>query len=88
MSPYGTKSQPGSSGLNGSRIAGLCVTASEAMVLPWKPCSNATNRSRPVASRASLIAPSFASAPEFEKKALCIPVRSTIRFASSAWPGT
>jgi hypothetical protein len=26
--------------------------------------------------------------PEFEKKAFCIPVRSTIRFASSACPGT
>ena len=87
-SPYSTKVLTIPSGSKGSRIAGLCVTASEPTVRPWNPWVNATNFFLPVLTRASLSAPSVASAPELEKKALCIPVISTSFFASSPWCGT
>ena len=87
-SPYSTKVLTMPRGSNGSRIAGLCVTAREPTVRPWNPCVNAMNFFRPVLTRASLRAPSVASAPELEKKALCIPVISTSFFARSPWCGT
>ena len=66
-SPYGTWVTPGRSGSNGSRYAGLWVSASAPVLRPWNAPSAATIRVRPV-RRASLTAASTASVPELAKK--------------------
>ncbi len=85
--PYSTKVVGRPRGSKGSRAAGLWVTASDPIVLPWNPWVNATNFRFFVLTLASLRAPSLASAPEFEKKAFLRPVISTIFFANSPWWG-
>jgi len=68
----------------------LPVTARVALVRPWKPVSRAMNSVRPVKARASLIAPSTASAPLLEKKVFCSAPGDTSasRAASSPTTGT
>ncbi len=57
---------PGTSGWNGSRMAGLPVSESDPIVRPWNALSSAMISVRPV-RRDSLIAASIASAPELPK---------------------
>ena len=61
---------PGTSGSNAARFAGWPVTESAPSVRPWNEPSSATISVLPVALRAHLIAASFASAPELQKKRL------------------
>ena len=66
MSPRGAKSTLAVA-LNGARIAGLSVADTAPDVRPWKARSKASTLARPVANDASLMAFSFASAPELHR---------------------
>ena len=69
-SPQATCRKPSGIGWNGSCFVGWPVAASVASVRPWKLPSALTTvwRPRPPCLRASLMAHSFASAPELVKK--------------------
>ena len=69
MSPHATWWKPSGIGWNGSCFVGWPVAASDASVRPWKLPSALTTtwRPRPPCLRASLMAHSLASAPEFVK---------------------
>ena len=63
----GTKSNPPSSGSKALRC--LWVAESAPIVRPWNPRIAQTNRRRPVACIASLMAASLASVPELQRNA-------------------
>ena len=87
VSPGWTNATSEKSGSNGARFAGWPVTASEPSVRPWNEPSSATTFVLPVALRAYLIAASFASVPELQKKA-CAPGQRAASAAASSSAGS
>ena len=76
---------PGQERLERRALRRLAGRRERAVVRPWNEPSSATTPVLPVALRAYLIAASFASAPELQKKAWAPPKRSESRSASSAF---
>ena len=78
----GTTRKPGTSGANGCCLPSCGVADSAPIVRPWKPPERTTISPPRRRLRASLIAHSMASAPEFVKNTLPPSERSDSRRAS------
>ena len=87
-SSRGTATKPGTSGANGSCLSGCGVADSAPIVRPWNAPSRTTISPPRRCRRASLIAASFASAPELHRKTRAPGSKDAASRAASRVPGS